>query len=142
MTCAYVSIDLTGVRRQGPGGSSAEGEMIAVGMVYNPVPEDRERWAAASRRRPPWQARYVTSAEGQEAVAEPLRHMASRVGTSEARRWIAVCDASSVGGDNRVDGKVRRPTARLEPGIDLASGPRRSTMPRRREPVAGLGFHA
>ena len=95
MTCAYVSIDLTGVRRQGPKGSSAEGEMIAVGMVYNPVPEDRERWAAASRRRPPWQARYVTSAEGQEAVAEPLRHMASRVGTSEARRWIAVCDGGS-----------------------------------------------
>jgi hypothetical protein len=95
MTCAYVSIDLTGVRRQGPDGAAAEGEMIAVGMVYNPIPEDRERWAATSRRRPPWQARYVAGAEGQEAVAEPLRHMAAQVGMGAARRWIAVCDGGA-----------------------------------------------
>lgn len=94
-TCAYVSIDLTGVRRQGPDGAAAEGEMIAVGMVYNPVPEDRERRASPNGRRPPWQARYVCSAEGQEAVAEPLRHTASRVGMGAARRWIAVCDGGS-----------------------------------------------
>ena len=91
-TCAYVSIDLTGVRKQGPGGAPAEGEMIAVGMVYNPIPKDRHRWATPSGRRPPWQARYVTSLEGQEAVAEPLRHMAGRVGLNEAQRRIAVCD--------------------------------------------------
>lgn len=95
MTCAYVSIDLTGVRKQGPEGATAEGEMIAVGMVYNPIPEDRDRWATSSHRRPPWQTRYVTSAEGQGAVAEPLRHMATRVGMGEARRWIAVCDGGS-----------------------------------------------
>ncbi|QEH31945.1 hypothetical protein OJF2_75400 [Aquisphaera giovannonii] len=95
MTCAYVSIDLTGVRRQGPEGAAAEGEMIAVGMVYNPIPEGRERWATQGRRRPPRQARYVASAEGQEAVAEPLRHMAARAGMGEARRWIAVCDGGS-----------------------------------------------
>jgi hypothetical protein len=94
-TCAYVSIDLTGVRKQGPKGATAEGEMIAVGMVYNPIPKDRDRWAAPSRRRPPWQARYVASAEGQKAVAEPLRHMAARAGMSEAQRWIAVCDGGA-----------------------------------------------
>lgn len=94
-TCAYVSIDLTGVRRQGPKGAAAQGEMIAVGMVYNPIPDDRDRWATARRRRPPWQARYVTSLEGQEAVAEPLRHMAARVGMGEAQRWIAVCDGGA-----------------------------------------------
>jgi hypothetical protein len=95
MTCAYVSIDLTGVRKQGPNGATAEGEMIAVGMVYNPIPKDRDRWATPSHRRPLWQTRYVTSAEGQEAVAEPLRHMATRVGMGEAQRWIAVCDGGS-----------------------------------------------
>src|SRR5436305_1832752 len=31
----------------------------------------------------------------QEAVAEPLRHMAARVGISEAQRWIAVCDGGA-----------------------------------------------
>ena len=38
-TCAYVSVDATGVRQQGPGGGKAEGRMPYVGMVYNPVPE-------------------------------------------------------------------------------------------------------
>lgn len=44
---------------------------------------------------PPWQTRYVTSIEGQEAVAEPLRHMTAQVGMGEAQRWIAVCDGGS-----------------------------------------------
>jgi hypothetical protein len=95
-TCAYVSIDLTGVAKQGPGGAAAEGEMIAVGMVYNPVPEERRQWAdPAGRRRPEWQARYVAGLEGQEAVAEPLRHLAGRVGMGGAERWIAVCDGGA-----------------------------------------------
>jgi choline dehydrogenase-like flavoprotein len=95
MTCAYVSIDLTGVAKQGPGGSAADGEMAAVGMVYNPVPDDRRQWADPRGRRPDWQARYVASLEGQEAVAEPLHHTAGRVGIGGARRWIAVCDGGS-----------------------------------------------
>lgn len=95
MTCGYISLDLTGLPRQGPGGAAAEGEMIAVGMVYNPVPEDRNRWANPGGRRPEWKARYVTSLEGQEAVAEPLRQAAGRVGMSEAQRWIAVCDGGA-----------------------------------------------
>ena len=96
MTCAYVSIDLTGVAKQGPGGTAAEGEMVAVGMVYNPVPEDRRRWADPQKRRAPdWQSRYVASLEGQGAVAGPLHQLAGRVGISDADRWIAVCDGGS-----------------------------------------------
>lgn len=95
-SCAYIAIDLTGIGRQGPRGASAEGEMIAVGMVYNPIPESRGRWSDPhAQRRPAWQARYVTSLEGQEAVAEPLRHMAGRVGIGAAQRWIAVCDGGA-----------------------------------------------
>ena len=48
-TCAYVSLDLTGLGMQGPGGAAAEGRMAAVGMVYNPVPEDQARWADPPR---------------------------------------------------------------------------------------------
>jgi hypothetical protein len=95
MTCAYVSIDLTGIARQGPGGAAAEGEMAAVGMVYNPVPDDRRRWADPEGRRPDRQARDVAGLEGQEAVAEPLHHTAGRVGIGGARRGIAVCDGGS-----------------------------------------------
>ena len=44
-TCAYVSLDLTGLGMQGPHGAAAEGRMTAVGMVYNPVPEDTAQCA-------------------------------------------------------------------------------------------------
>jgi len=39
-TCAYLSIDATGVRQQGPRGKAAEGRMATVAMVYNPIPEE------------------------------------------------------------------------------------------------------
>jgi len=94
-TCAYVSIDSTGVAKQGPGGVASEGEMVAVGMVYNPIPEDRRQWAKPNGRRPLWQARYVASLEGQEAVAEPLRHQTSQVGMGQAQRWIALSDGGA-----------------------------------------------
>ncbi len=51
-TCAYVSLDLTGLGMQGPGAKTAEGWMTAVGKVYNPVSEDQERWANARGRAP------------------------------------------------------------------------------------------
>jgi len=94
-TCAYVSLDLTGLGMQGPGASAAEGRMTAVGMVYNPVPEDEERWADPRGRAPCFQARYVAGLDGQAALAEPLRKQAAQVGMDRADRWIALCDAGS-----------------------------------------------
>ena len=49
-TCAYVSLDLTGLGMQAPGGAAAEGRMAAVGMIYNPVPEDPARRSRAVAR--------------------------------------------------------------------------------------------
>jgi hypothetical protein len=94
-TCAYMSLDSTGVAKQGPGGAAAEGEMVAVGMVYNAVPEDRRQWADPLGPRPRWHARSVASLEGQAAVAEPLSHLAAQVGLADARRWIALCDGGA-----------------------------------------------
>ena len=45
-------VDSTGVGRQGPGGSACEGEMATVGMVYNPVTEDPQRWGKPTTKRP------------------------------------------------------------------------------------------
>jgi hypothetical protein len=73
----------------------AEGEMAAVGMVDNPVPEERRRWADPTGRPPGGRARYVAGLEGQGAVAEPLRQMAGRVGIGGAQRRIAVCDGGA-----------------------------------------------
>lgn len=94
-TCAYLSLDLTGLGMQGPEGAAAEGRMAAVGMVYNPVPEDPARWARPQGPTPQFQARYVAGLEGQASLAEPLRKQAAQVGLDRAQRWIALCDAGS-----------------------------------------------
>ena len=89
-TCAYVSLDLTGLGMQGPDGAAAEGRMAAVGMIYNPVPEDPARWARPRGRTPQFQARYVAGLEGQASLGEPLRKQAAQVGMDQAERWIAL----------------------------------------------------
>ena len=94
-TCAYVAIDATGVPQQGPDGAAAEGRMATVAMVYNPIPEQRDRWAKPTGPRPPWEARYVASLEGQAALAEPLRRQAAQVGMDRAERWLGLSDAGS-----------------------------------------------
>ena len=94
-TCAYVSIDATGVPQQGPGGAADDARMATVAMVYNPVPEDRRRWAKPSGARPPWQARYLASLQGQAGLGEPLRRQAAQVGMDAAQRWIGLSDGGS-----------------------------------------------
>jgi hypothetical protein len=95
-TCAYVSIDATGTPQQGLKGARADGRMCIVAMVYNPIPEDRDRWARPqAKHRPPWQARYVASLEGQTAVGEPMRRQAAQVGMGHAERWIALSDGGA-----------------------------------------------
>jgi hypothetical protein len=91
-TVAYVSADATGVRIQGPGGAKADGRMINVGMIYNPIPEDKARWAHPGRARPAWQARYVTSLDGLGGLGEPLRRQGAQVGMDAAQRWVAISD--------------------------------------------------
>lgn len=94
-TCAYVSLDLTGLGMQGPDGAAADGRMAAVGMIYNPVPEDPTRWARPQKPAPPFQARYVAGLNGQASLAEPMRKQAAQVGMDQAERWIAISDAGA-----------------------------------------------
>jgi hypothetical protein len=94
-TCAYVSLDLTGLGMQGTDGAAAEGRMAAVAMVYNPVPEDLDRRSGPAGRTPVFQARYVAGLEGQAALGEPLRKQAAQVGMDRAERWIALSDAGA-----------------------------------------------
>ncbi|HWD40643.1 MAG TPA: ISKra4 family transposase [Fimbriimonas sp.] len=96
-TCAYVSIDLTGLGMQGPHGAAAAGRMAAVGMIYNPVPDDPAQWSwrRAQGGAPRFQARYVAGLDGQASLAEPLRKQAAQVGMDQAQRWIALSDGGS-----------------------------------------------
>jgi hypothetical protein len=69
--------------------------MAAVGMVYNPVPEDPARWDRPRGRPPAFRARYVAGLAGQASLAEPLRRQAAQVGMDSAQRWIALSDAGA-----------------------------------------------
>lgn len=94
-TCAYVSLDATGVARQGPNGAKAEGRMVTVAMVYNPVPETRDRHARPDGPPPRFNVRYVAGLDGIAMLGEPLRRQASQVGMDRAERWIAISDGGA-----------------------------------------------
>ena len=94
-TCAYVSLDATGVCQQGARGAKAEGRMVTVAMVYNPVPEARERRACPDGPAPRFDVRYVAGSDGMAALGEPLRRQAAQVGMDRAERWIAISDGGS-----------------------------------------------
>ena len=95
-TCAYVYADATGIPIQGPKGSKAGGRMLYIGMIANPVPEDRQRWAKPrSKRKPPWQTRVVSSLEGLQGLAVPMRKQAASVGMDQAERWLALSDGGA-----------------------------------------------
>ena len=92
----YVSVDATGVGQQGPGGVKTEGKMVYVGMVYNPVPEHRDRWAnPQANRQPDWQSRYVAQVRPLDELSQPLRRQAGQVGLDKAERIIAISDGGA-----------------------------------------------
>jgi hypothetical protein len=94
-TVGYVGADATGVGMQGPGAAAADGRMANVLALYNPVPEERARWADPRGRRPAWQARYLASLEPLQALGQTARRQAAQVGMDRAERWVALSDGGS-----------------------------------------------
>lgn len=90
---AYVTIDATGTRQQGPGGKAAEGRMPYVAGVYNPRPAD---WLLPPDKRPPrMQARYVSGLYSLDEMGLLLRRQACRVGMEDAEVWVALTDGGN-----------------------------------------------
>jgi hypothetical protein len=87
--CAYVSLDATGVRQQGPRGSRAEGRMAYVGMVYNPQSEHDPK------RPPPRQVRYLSGFFELDDLGRQLHREALEVGWANADQHIALSDGGS-----------------------------------------------
>jgi len=87
--CAYVSLDATGVRQQGPGGRRADGRMAYVGMVYNPNSDHDPR------RPPPRQVRYLSGFFELDALGWQLHREALEVGWTRADQHIALSDGGS-----------------------------------------------
>jgi hypothetical protein len=92
---AYLSLDATGTRQQGPGGSKAEGRMAYVAAVYNPYPADE--WLRPPGKPPPpcLQARYLSGLYRLEELGPLMRRQAAHVGMEEAEVWVALTDGGA-----------------------------------------------
>jgi len=94
-TCAYVSVDATGVRQQAKDGGKADGRMPYVGMVYNPVPELPDDSPYRPESKAHMQARYVAGLYSLDELGAVLRRQAGQVGMNRAERWIGLTDGGN-----------------------------------------------
>lgn len=88
-TCAYVSLDATGIRQQGPGGARAEGRMAWVATLYNP------RSGHDSRPRDPHAVRYLAGFSTLDELGLQLRRQAAQIGWDSAEQQIALSDGGA-----------------------------------------------
>jgi hypothetical protein len=88
-SCAYVSLDATGVRRQGKKGAAREGRMAYVAAIYNPDSEHDQR------PKEPHPARYLAGFYELDELGIQLRRQAGQVGWDEAQQQIALSDGGS-----------------------------------------------
>lgn len=89
-TVAYVGLDATGVRQQGPHAEQAEGRMPWVGTVFNPQPTHEPQ-----RRRRIWESRYVCGLMGLPEIGSQLRRECRAVRVDQAARVIALTDGGN-----------------------------------------------
>jgi hypothetical protein len=91
-TCAYVSVDATGVMMQGPKAAKVEGRMAYVGMIFNPQPRQRDDEELS---RPCDGVRYLAGHYTLAELGLQLRRQAAQVGMDLAQRWIALTDGGN-----------------------------------------------
>ena len=94
-TCAYVSVDLTGVRQQAHDGGAAEGRRPYVAMVYNPVPELPAGCPLQPPAKAAMQARYLSGLYALNELGLQLRKQAGQVGMDQAEVWIGLSDGGN-----------------------------------------------
>src|SRR5271163_351159 len=94
-TCAYVSIDATGVRQQASGGGKADGRMPYVAMIFNPVPDLPKGHPFRLPAKTAMQARYLAGLYTLEELGVLLRRQAGQVGMNAAERWIGLSDGGN-----------------------------------------------
>jgi hypothetical protein len=102
-TCAYLSLDLTGVRQQAADGGAAEGRMPYVAMVYNPVPELPKGCPYQPPAKATLSARYLSGLYDLDELGLQLRQQAGQVGMDQAEVWIGLSD-----GGNGLEEFIRR----------------------------------
>jgi hypothetical protein len=93
-TCAYVSIDATGILMQGEHGSKVEGRMVTVGMIFNPQPRPADD-DEATLSKPCDGVRYLAGLYDLGELGLQMRKQGAQVGMDAADVWIALTDGGN-----------------------------------------------
>jgi hypothetical protein len=91
-TCAYVSLDATGILMQGADGAKVEGRMVSVGMIFNPQPRQADEEALS---KPCDGVRYLAGLYTLEELGLQMRRQGAHVGMDAAEQWIALSDGGN-----------------------------------------------
>lgn len=91
-SCAYVSVDATGIMMQGPGGTKVDGRMVYVGMIYNPQPRGADEQTLA---KPCDGVRYLAGLYTLNELGLEMRRQGAHVGMDAAEQWIALTDGGN-----------------------------------------------
>jgi hypothetical protein len=94
-TCAYISIDATGVRQQAADGGPAESRMPYVALVFNPIPDLPDDSPYAPSPKAESQARYLSGLYDLGELGTQLRRQGGQVGMNQAEQWIALTDGGA-----------------------------------------------
>jgi hypothetical protein len=92
VTCAYVSLDLTGILMQGEQAAKVDGRMMTVAMIYNPEPRGQDDEALS---KPCAGVRYFAGFYDLEELGLQMRRQAAQVGMNDAEQWIALTDGGA-----------------------------------------------
>jgi hypothetical protein len=98
-SCAYVSLDATGILMQGEGGAKADGRMVSVGMIFNPQPRQEDEEALS---KPCEGVRYLAGLYTLDELGLQMRRQGAQVGMDQADVWIALTDGGN-GLENFID---------------------------------------
>ncbi len=91
-TCAYVSLDATGIMMQGAEGAKADGRMVSVGMIFNPQPRAVDEEALS---KPCDGVRYLAGLYTLDELGPQMRRQGAHVGMDAAEQWIALSDGGN-----------------------------------------------
>jgi len=91
-TCAYVSLDATGILMQGSNGAKVDGRMVYVGMIYNPQPRQADEEALS---KPCDGVRYLAGLCTLAELGPQMRRQGAHVGMDAAEEWIALSDGGN-----------------------------------------------
>jgi hypothetical protein len=91
-SCAYVSLDSTGILMQGEGASKVDGRMVTVAMLYNPQPRQADEEALS---KPCDGVRYFAGFYDLDELGSQMRRQGGQVGMNDAQQWIALTDGGA-----------------------------------------------